>query len=1236
MLKPTIKTPRDFINPLLSKRSVEQAKIELFKKELDELLKLNQSESEEHQKNDISTFLHNAFDYKLNTKDRIDLCIYREHKPVVILEAKKLDNKLEMISTNELNRKAFHEALLYFCRERDDKNDNLKHIIILNALEWFVFDAKDFDKLFWQDKNFKKIYDDWKNPSILGDKTADFYKRAKGYLEELKSDLINDQTIECAHFNLKDQNALAEKNILAIYKLLSPDTLLKEFNPNDANSLNRAFYTELLYILGLEETKDGSKKLIGRAKNPQSGTLYENIANKLSHYGKPNEFETVIKLIIIWINRILFLKLLESQIYRWSDNDKKYKFLNTLKIKDYDDLETLFFDVLAKRPSDRTHKEFAHIPYLNSSLFEMHELEDRLLKVSNLEDGLEITYHPQTSIKDENSKRKNGKVATLEYLFEFLDAYDFSSEGSEEVVSSAKTLINASVLGLIFEKINGYKDGSFYTPSFITMYMAREAITKAVLQKFNESKKWNCQNLTDLYNEIKDAKEANEILDSITICDPAVGSGHFLVSALNEILRIKSELGILCDESGKKLKDYTITIENDELIVIDENREIFEYKKSSSERARVQKTLFKEKQKIIENSLFGVDINPNSVNICRLRLWIELLKNAYYKEAGGLGEPPALHPMAALPPEETAHGTLETLPNIDINIKCGNSLISRFGLKDEIKIKNIKAEIKNYKQRVYEYKENLGTKKDVLQSIENLKEKFKLTLKAEGKLQQRQKETLQKYAKEFGHHGLNDNLTLIAIKNKYLKHATLFEEKTDNKKRLNLLDELQKLEAQIEEIEKGKIYENAFEWRFEFPEALDENGDFVGFDMVIGNPPYIPLSKLKEVDYGKFGYEVFDKTGDILALFFEKATQISKASVSFITSNSFLKTKYGEPLKRLFVQSGDTQIINFEDSQIFDEATVESCITTIDKLAPKELKQINIKNLDPKTATPQTLKETIGGGCVDDEDAMLMRRIEARGKSLKEWDVSIYRGITTGYNEAFIVDALKKDELVLKDPKSAEILKPVLRGRDVQKYSVNWAALYVVGTFPALNLNIDGYPAIKEYLLSFGKRLDQSGEAGSRKKTGNDWFETQDQIAYWQDFEKPKIVWGEISDEPKFAYDDSGLFGNDKIFIMTGESLKYLLAFLNSKLSEWYFSKISVTTGQGTVLWKKYKLELLPIPNIDTTAQEPFIALVDKIMGLKKIDPKADTAELEAQIDAMVYALYGLSDEEIKTIEGEK
>ncbi len=388
--------------------------------------------------------------------------------------------------------------------------------------------------------------------------TDKFYSEiAKNYIEEVKSE------IEFTYFNLNDYKNRVEKegdnSLVELYKILSPIHLLKLPFLNDSNTLDRGFYRELLHIMGLEEvTTDGGKNLIQRKRegDRHSGTLLEDTIQRLealdkvdrvnnpSRYGVSKEerlFNIALELNITWINRVLFLKLLESQLISYHSGDRAYSFLNSERLPDYDNLNKLFFQVLAKNYEDRTDeiKElYSKIPYLNSSLFEPTELEHITLFISNLSNDKAIPILSSSVLKDRNGKRVTGDKNSLQYLFEFLDSYNFSSDGTGEIQEESKTLINASVLGLIFEKINGYQDGSFFTPGMITMYMCKEALRKAVVQKFNEVKGWDVK-YEELYNKINDKEEANKIVNSLKICDPSVGSGHFLVSVLNEIIAIK-------------------------------------------------------------------------------------------------------------------------------------------------------------------------------------------------------------------------------------------------------------------------------------------------------------------------------------------------------------------------------------------------------------------------------------------------------------------------------------------------------------------------------------------------------------------------------------------------------------------------------------------------------------------------------------------------------------------------
>ena len=248
-------------------------------------------------------------------------------------------------------------------------------------------------------------------------------------------------------------------------------------------------------------------------------------------------------------------------------------------------------------------------------------------------------------------------------------------------------------------------------------------------------------------------------------------------------------------------------------------------------------------------------------------------------------------------------------------------------------------------------------------------------------------------------------------------------------------------------------------------------------------------------------------------------------------------------------------------------------------------------------------------------------------------------GIKTGYNEAFIIDNRTKEALVAEDPKSAEILKPVVRGRDIRRYTADWKDLWLIATFPAAGVSIDDYPAVKKHLLAFGKaRLEQSGKrlsdgTRSRKKTNNAWYEMQDACAYHADFSKEKLLWIELVNRGRFAYDDSGLYGEATTFLLTGGSIKYLCAVLNAKLIRWCLENMAPTSGMGTLRWKKVYVERLPIPRVPSSNQQPFDRMVDRVLRAIQIDPNSNTADAEAEIDQMVYQLYGLTASEISAVE---
>lgn len=462
-----------------------------------------------------------------------------------------------------------------------------------------MFDGVWFEKHIFNNSQLKKDYKSW---DVTKHGTDHFYK----FIAAKHLDSIEEE-VPSTYFNLKDAEKLLDKaklnekeeeTLINLFKILSPEHLLKLPFANDSNSLNKEFYNELLHIIGLEETKGSTKKIIERKKvaNRNEGSLIENtitVLKRTKYFGYNTDqeteqkyFELALELSITWLNRILFLKLLEGQLIKYNANPK-FAFLNKERIKDYDELDELFFEVLAVPNSERENsvaKLFSDIPYLNSSLFELTNLEKTHQGINQLKDRLSMPIYDSTVFKDGKGKRITGEKPTMQYLFEFLDAYDFASESVAKIQKENKSVINASVLGLIFEKINGYKDGSFFTPGFITMYMCRETVQKVVVQKFNEANKWNCKTIENVQEKIdhtnkEERSKANNIINSIKICDPAVGSGHFLVSALNALIEVKSFLKILNYRDKSRVKGFKIEIANDELIIINEETDkLFEYK----------------------------------------------------------------------------------------------------------------------------------------------------------------------------------------------------------------------------------------------------------------------------------------------------------------------------------------------------------------------------------------------------------------------------------------------------------------------------------------------------------------------------------------------------------------------------------------------------------------------------------------------------------------------------------
>jgi adenine-specific DNA-methyltransferase len=632
-----------------------------------------------------------------------------------------------------------------------------------------------------------------------------------------------------------------------------------------------------------------------------------------------------------------------------------------------------------------------------------------------------------------------------------------------------------------------------------------------------------------------------------------------------------------------------------------------------------KRPFFREKQTIIENCLFGVDINPKSVMICRLRLWIELLKNAYYTESSKYKE-------------------LETLPNIDINIKCGNSLISRFEVKDSVfeSIPNFQTRLKEYTTwvQVYKGERDKSAKAQLVKKIDQFKSEFKLRDKRTDKVQNEM-----------------DKVTMEILKSKNPMFPLTDIEKAKVK---DYEAKLEKLTQEKKDIESNPIYQNAFEWRFEFPEVLDNKGGFIGFDVVIGNPPYVSLVYFKDINHFKTQYKTYNATGDLYCLFYELSFNITKQNcfVNLITSNKWMRSTYGDKLREFFLtQTNPLSLIDFSWYQIFESASVDTNIFVFQKSNNENECKATIANSDFtledldryifKNQINFKISNSEYWNIVEENQNDLKLKIESKGIKLKDWKLNINRGVLTGFNEAYIINKELNDELILKDNNSKEVIESLLVGRDIERFGYSFRDNYLINIHNGLKsekinpIDINDFPIIKEHLDKYKDKLQK------RLDKGLTVYNLRN-CAYLNEFKKDKLVWAEtmrvhksdLGNFPRFGYDDTGKFLDKTTFFATGDNIKFVLGVLNSQLGKWLIKEYISKLDTGGYMVQKVSLENIPVIQSNEKDTMKLEKLVDQILSLKKSNPEADTSSLEAEIDMLVYELYGLSEEEIKVVEG--
>jgi Alw26I/Eco31I/Esp3I family type II restriction m6 adenine DNA methyltransferase len=1417
MIELQIQDVRQGVNKAYLKIHENRADLDLFKQKASAYLKnLSEAErtneDEEHRKAYLRDFLKEAFyqkeDQLVNTSKDVDLSIYSgkttSSTVEVLVETKLTGNRSEMITKDNLDAKSFYQILHYYFEERENGNEDLKHLVITDYKEFFFFDAQEIERHFYSNKSLVNAFRDWETKQKVSSNKPFMYSKFSDFIKN------SDLTLSGIHVDLSDyDNQLKapasekDEELIPLFKLFSPEHLVKKPFANDSNSLDKGFYNELLHILGLQEVKKKGNRLIQRLPKEERhrGSLIENTIEILRydqhmnevreatvHYGEEEDdqlFGVALELVITWMNRVLFLKLMESQLLAYHNQDEHFKFLRFDIIDEYDELNKLFFRVLALRNEERPssiQERFGHIPYLNSSLFDSTDLEKTTIQISGLDDKATLNLHSRSVLKKGN-KPPEEPLNTLDYLLRFLEAYNFSAESFGGIQTEDKTLINASVLGLIFEKINGYKDGSFFTPGFITEYMAKETLRKAVVDKFveefpglfpsplrpspqgrgvggegqypdvvrgmsaitpakklpesliqnarhlrknqteaeellwqllrkrqlhdlkfrrqhpveegfvldfychevklaveldggyhqeeqqkmsdeereqflrgigirvlrfantdvieepeqvleaianganqqrNEIENEHSQaqvesNNEDLWEHLKNRigrdipiKKANELINSITICDPAVGSGHFLVSCLNELIAIKSDLKMLCDRNGSFIPHLEVTVENDELAV-EYSGKFFEYnlhhnwtngeierKPAGSDVQKIQEALFHEKKYLIENCLFGVDINPNSVKICRLRLWIELLKHAYYRR-------------------DEDYSELEVLPNIDINIKQGNSLVSRFELDEDLSsiFKKSEHSLDDYKEAVRTYRETRDlTEKNRLQKlIDDIKNEFTVGLKE----LHPERVKLKEYRAEL--HKLSTQFDMFGDE--------IEGEAGSRRAKIKKAEEdLEKQQKKVAELESGKLYRQAFEWRFEFSETLDNEGEFIGFDIIIGNPPYDVLEKNRNEPLKPYAdlRKYLEKTGryevveggklNIYRLFIKLFFELSKlkSRVSFITQLSLIAdTSVSNTRKYLFDRSSDILFDCFpqkDDPQkrVFEEAKVSTVITQAVVFPEQSSKAIcRVYPFNSFEDNHKEFKFTFSELELLDEKNLPIPLVNK-----SEWE---------------LLKKLYSDEVVQKFRDVEEIItrrgeinlstfkkyitenndhKKLLRGAEIAQYMLR--SKLSQGDFKWFNEDL----LHKE---SKPKDIINNRRIALQRITGVD--------------EKLRLV-GTIVEKDIYF---SGSTNSVHIEGDTDLTLEYILGLLNSRLYQWRFKLTSTNNNVGT-----NEIDVLPIVekqknDTDFNLIESISSTVTAIIKAKKEKPDADTSELEAKIDELVYELYGLTDEEIAIVE---
>ena len=927
----------------------------------------------------------------------------------------------------------------------------------------------------------------------------------------------------------------------------------------------KAFYEDIVqYITGKRIVKKDSKKY---TNEPMCEPCHEIFDQFIKVYGEGDNAERAVRNYVKkMMGRLVFIQFLQKKgwlgipTYQkdWHGGDTD--FLQNLFTKVSPDdrenfvdniLEEIFFEAFNTKEQERkikneTLKQYK-FPFLNCGLFD-RDIDDRfqctLPSVVFSNAKYNVTERKAPDFKNWTKKRKPYFNNEACGLFDFFDRFNFTIDENDP--TDAEVSVDPEMLGKIFENLlEDNKDkGAFYTPKEIVNYMVNESLI-AYLGDEPDIRNFV---LTQDASAFVDSKKTqlDTKLAEVKICDPAIGSGAFPMGLLNLLCKCRQSL-------------------------------------QPAERQHDKKMIAALKRDIIQQNIYGVDIEKGAVDIARLRFWLSLIVD---------------------------EDTPEVLPNLEFKIMQGNSLLESY---EGIDLSGLAGE-KGARTRA-QSKDQLSLVFDEKQAMEQIQKDLNKFYKTDS-------------------HAEKESLTLSINNNvrEYIKYIAPQKSK----------------EIDAMPVPNDKF----FLWHTYFRDVFSRKGK-EGFDIVIGNPPYIQLQTMGAISdtYKNEAFETFNKTGDIYCLFVEQGMDLlcKDGVLTYIMPNKWMQAGYGKELRLYLSKKRILNFVDFGDYQIFANATTYVCIPLLQNTKPlAKFKASYMKDADmSKIPERSDVFDTADFGAESwvlssSAEKKLRDRVEKSFPRLKNFvGGEAYRGVLTGLTKAFLIDEATKNSIISKDNSAKKIIHSVIRGRDVQPYQNAEIGAYLIGSFPARNLNIDDYPSVKSWLLSFGKeRLEQTGKKyiingeaiKARKKTGNKWFETQDQIGYFSQFAKPKIMYQAFQVKPCFIYDESGLYCNNSMWILPTEN-KALLGLLNSKMGWWLISKYCTQIQNGYQLIWKYFGEV-PIALAENENTKKIAKIVDSILAEKKKDPSANTSKLEEEIDNLVYDLYGLTPEEIAIVKG--